>query len=220
MTSVLLKPWSDSQSLFCLPWNWSVCPWLSVSPSSVACFPLLGLWLFTLLASFLLCGPHFLRTLCWSHRFSSPQMFTWPSPWTPYFSCLLSPSIILSRFLVLNITYVLTSDRFLFLAGFPFLKFRLICSIDISTPLLVILKTELLIFASRLARLISFPISASTWRLHLPGVQTSLGQRHSWMSIPSPGYLEDGPPFSRMDLGNRHGHDLELCNGDSSGQLI
>ena len=205
MTSGLLKPRSGSQSLFCLPRNWSVRPLLSVSPSSVARFPLLGLWRFTLLAS-LPCGPH-LRTLCWSPCSSNPQMFTWPSPSTPYLSCLLSPSIILSRFLVLNITYVLMSDRFLFLAGFPFLKFRLICSIGISTPSLVIFKTELLIFASRLARLISFPISAFTWPLHLPRVQTSLGQRHSWISIPSPGYLEDGPPgppFSRMDLGNWH----------------
>lgn len=35
-------------------------------------------------------------------------------------------------------------------------------------------------------------MSASTWRLHLPGVQTVLGQRRSWISIPPPGYL-DGP---------------------------
>lgn len=128
----------------------------------------------------------------WSHHSSSPQMFTWPSPWTPYFSCLLSPSIILSRFLVLNVIYMLMSDRFLFLAGFPFLKFRLLCSIGISTPSLVIFQTELLIFASKLAPLVGFPISASTWQLRLPGVQTSLSQRHSWISIPSPGYL-DGP---------------------------
>lgn len=71
------------------------------------------------------------------------------------------------------------SVRFLFLAGFPFLKFRLVCSIGISTPSLVIFQTELLIFASKLAPLVGFPISASTWQLHLPGVQTSLGQRHS-----------------------------------------
>lgn len=93
----------------------------------------------------------------------APRCSLDPGLGPPYLSCLLSPSIIFSRFLVLNITYVLMSDRFLFLAGFPFLKFRLICSIGISTPSLVIFKTELLIFASRLAHLISLPISAFPW---------------------------------------------------------